>query len=84
MNGMTYLKTGTIEQPYTVRKGDGVRIDWGYAYLASNEAPDKNMSIGNYFDMKASFISEGKLLANTQNIEVQDWTVCLLWHIPKI
>lgn len=69
MNGMTYLKTGTIEQPYTVRKGDGVRIDWEYAYLASNEAPDKNMSIGNYFDMKASFISEGKLLANTQNIE---------------
>lgn len=69
MNGMTYLKTGTIEQPYTVRKGDGVRIDWGYAYLVSNESPDKNMSIGHYYDMKASFISEGKLLANTQNIE---------------
>ena len=68
-NGMSYLKAGTIEQPYTVRKGDGVRIDWGYAYLASNEAVNKNMSIGNYYDMKASFISQGKLLPNTQNVE---------------
>ena len=68
-NGMSYLQAGTIEQPYTVRKGDGVRIDWGYAYLASNESASKSMSLGNYYDMKASFIAGGKLLPNTQNIE---------------
>ena len=32
-NGMDYLKAGTIDKPYVKRKGDGVRIDWGYAYL---------------------------------------------------
>ena len=68
-NGMTYLQAGTIEQPYTVRKGDGVRIDWGYAYLAANNAPAKSMSIGNYFDMKASFIADGKLAPNQQYVK---------------
>lgn len=66
-NGMEYLKAGTIDQPYLKRKGDGVRIDWGYAYLAANNAPNKDLSIGNFFDMKQSFINSGKLIPNTQN-----------------
>jgi hypothetical protein len=66
-NGMDYLKAGTIDQPYVKRKGDGVRIDWGYAYLGSNSAPNKDLSIGNYYDMKQAFITNGKLLPNSQN-----------------
>ena len=66
-NGMDYLKAGTIDQPYVKRKGDGVRIDWGYAYLGSNNAPNKDLSIGNYYDMKQAFITNGKLLPNSQN-----------------
>lgn len=66
-NGMEYLKAGTIDQPYVKRIGDGVRIDWGYAYLATNNAPGKDLSIGKYHDMKQSFISSGKLLPNSQD-----------------
>lgn len=66
-NGMNYLQTGTIDQPVTIRKGDGVRIDWGYAYLASNNAPNKDLSIGSFYDMKQSFITNGKLLPVSQN-----------------
>lgn len=67
-NGMSYLKAGTIEQPYTARKGDGVRIDWGYVYLAANETPGRSLSTGDRDDMKESFIRTGKLLPNRDGI----------------
>ncbi|WP_165043222.1 glutaminase domain-containing protein [Dysgonomonas sp. ZJ709] len=60
-NGMVYLKTGTIDQPVTVRKGDGVRIDWGYAYLASDKANGKSLSLGDYYSMKDEFANRGQL-----------------------
>lgn len=32
-NGINYVQAGTIDQPILARKGDGICIDWGYAYL---------------------------------------------------
>lgn len=64
-NGMTYLKTGTIDQPVTKRVGDGVRIDWGYAYMASDNNHNKTLSLGEYFGMKDEFATTGKLKTST-------------------
>ncbi|HEY4786309.1 MAG TPA: DUF4965 domain-containing protein [Bacteroidales bacterium] len=33
-NGLDILKAGTVEQPLLQKKGDDVRIDWGYMYVA--------------------------------------------------
>lgn len=56
-----YLKTGTVEQPVLKRKGDNVRIDWGYAYIAALENSSASMSI----DSNSSSI---KSLVYTNNV----------------
>ena len=61
-NGLVYLKTGTVDQAFTKRTGDGVRIDWGYAYLVGEKDDNKELSIGDYYEMKQSFLQHGSLL----------------------
>ena len=34
-NGLAILKAGTTEQPVLQKKGDNLRIDWGYMYVAA-------------------------------------------------
>ncbi|HEY4325035.1 MAG TPA: DUF4965 domain-containing protein [Mucilaginibacter sp.] len=33
-NGLSILKAGTVAQPVLQKKGDNLRIDWGYMYVA--------------------------------------------------
>lgn len=64
-NNITYLKTGTIEQPVLGRKGDDVRIDWGYFYLAAGTDANTTMTMGQYHTTKQDFAANGKLPVNT-------------------
>ena len=61
-NGINYVQAGTIDQPILGRKGDGICIDWGYAYLAGNIGANTAVSLGNYYGMKNEFATKGTLL----------------------
>ncbi len=66
--GITYLKTGTIEQPILAKTGDGICIDWGYLYLPSING---EVSLCNVNDVKESFTSTGSLPQGEQRVVAQ-------------
>ncbi len=42
---LSMLKAGTVEQPVLKKKGDNIRIDWGYVYAASEKKSNISQSI---------------------------------------
>ena len=63
--GVKYLKTGTIEQPILAKTGDGICIDWGYLYLPNING---EVALASDNDIKASFLSTGKLPASQEEV----------------
>ncbi|WP_421940438.1 glutaminase domain-containing protein [Pedobacter sp.] len=55
---LSILKAGTVEQPVLKKKGDDVRIDWGYAYVALNQKDGKQ-----YLTTDPTAFIQGKLNA---------------------
>jgi hypothetical protein len=53
---LNILKVGTVEQPILKKSGDNLRIDWGYAYMASNKYHSKQ-SISSLKEASEDFIS---------------------------
>lgn len=46
-SGLTMLKAGTVEQPILQKKGDDLRIDWGYVYIAAPAGENAVQSVTN-------------------------------------
>ena len=55
-NNLIFLKTGSKAQNILAKKGDDVRIDWGYFYLAA-EKENTIYTIGNSKKLRTDFVS---------------------------
>ncbi|MDR0422242.1 MAG: DUF4965 domain-containing protein [Proteiniphilum sp.] len=59
--GRVFLKTGTVEQPVLRKKGDDIRIDWGYFYMTGTENDGADLHFGRYWDTKEAFEATGRV-----------------------
>ena len=60
-NNLIYLKTGTVDQQVLAKKGDDLRIDWGYFYLTGKSDKSVTMSVGDPVILKKEFTQRGKI-----------------------
>ncbi len=55
-DGLVCLKSGSKEQNILAKRGDHVRIDWGYFYLAAEKENTRGM-VGNSDRLRSAFIA---------------------------
>ncbi|MEZ4902961.1 MAG: DUF5127 domain-containing protein [Spirosomataceae bacterium] len=61
-NGLEILKAGTTEQPILQKKGDDLRIDWGYMYIGVEKNSKATQSISSGLEDVFNPIQNKKLM----------------------
>lgn len=75
--GMTLVKTGTVDQNILGRKGDNVRIDWGY-FCMSSSMDNADYGVGEVSELHAAF-RQGAALPKS---ECADGSIALVNRHP--
>lgn len=58
---LQWMKIGTVEQPILAKKGDDLRIDWGYAYVAVAQEENVTTAIASDQAARNGFSNNGRL-----------------------
>ena len=60
-NSLRWVNVGTKQQPLLQKKGDNIRIDWGYAYLAAPDGAGVQLGAGTSDALRKAFINGGTI-----------------------
>jgi hypothetical protein len=87
--GLKTLRIGNPEQPVLQKKGDDLRIDWGYVYLSVADDQMPQTKVGGRDNLMKSFISEGNLSSVstlTQPRKASDLrpSLAVAWNVGKV
>jgi hypothetical protein len=63
---LLFVKTGSKQQKILGKRGDNVRIDWGYFYLAGDK-DNTSYAVGNPYDIRESFVNNGTLSGDVKS-----------------
>jgi Domain of unknown function (DUF4965)/Domain of unknown function (DUF1793)/Domain of unknown function (DUF5127)/Domain of unknown function (DUF4964) len=66
IDGQTALRMGSREQPILGKRGDDLRIDWGYLYLAADRAEGLTSAVGTRQRLRGAFENSGALPSSDQ------------------
>ena len=72
VEGVKAWRVGTVEQPVLRKKGDDIRIDWGYFYVAAPEGERAQLAANVDYLSRSGFISDGDLVKPAAGTSLQN------------